>query len=350
MRSRCSTSLCRSAAAWTRSASTSAPSAMTRIRSGSAALTTCWRSARRCLPTGGWWHAAGERQPSTGAVTAADPSPRRRGGGRHRRGRLGHPGAGRARGRAGARGRGRARQPADGRARDHRGQLSGGAGGLPGGRPGGGMRVRRRAATRSGPRSPRCWPAGSRRRRSSVAPDYVAAFLAAPRGSDVCIVAGTGSVVCSRADDGSFVVSGGRGWILGDHGGAARLGRAALEHYVTDPEEVPAGFTAAVAALTGGRDWRVGGPRGPRRAEPGAAAGPGRAAAHRGRGRRPGVGGTGTGRADDGAGGHRGPTYRAVSGRRAARGAGGAQRGSVGQPGRPVRADDLRCSGSAPAG
>lgn len=89
-----------------------------------------------------------------------------------------------------------------------------------------------------------------------VAPDYVAAFLAAPRGSDVCIVAGTGSVVCSRADDGSFVASGGHGWILGDHGGAARLGRAALEHYVTDPEEVPAGFTAAVAALTGGRDWR----------------------------------------------------------------------------------------------
>jgi N-acetylglucosamine kinase-like BadF-type ATPase len=89
-----------------------------------------------------------------------------------------------------------------------------------------------------------------------VAPDYVAAFLAAPRGSDVCVVAGTGSVVCSRADDGSFAASGGRGWILGDHGGAARLGRAALEHYVTDPEGVPAGFAAAVAALTGASDWR----------------------------------------------------------------------------------------------
>lgn len=57
-----------------------------------------------------------------------------------------------------------------------------------------------------------------------VAPDYVAAFMAAPLGSDLCIVAGTGSVVCSRAADGSFPVSGGRGWILGDHGGAARLG------------------------------------------------------------------------------------------------------------------------------
>jgi glucosamine kinase len=89
-----------------------------------------------------------------------------------------------------------------------------------------------------------------------VAPDYVAAFLAAPPGSDVCVVAGTGSVVCSRADDGSFAASGGRGWILGDHGGAARLGRAALEHYVADPEGVPAGFAAAVAALTGASDWR----------------------------------------------------------------------------------------------
>ena len=59
-----------------------------------------------------------------------------------------------------------------------------------------------------------------------VAPDYVAAFLAAAPDSDLCIVAGTGSVVCSRAADGSFPISGGRGWILGDHGGAARLGRA----------------------------------------------------------------------------------------------------------------------------
>src|SRR6202035_2372088 len=38
--------------------------------------------------------------------------------------------------------------------------------------------------------------------------------------------------------------------------GAARLGRAALEHYVTGPEGVPAGFAAVVASLTGGRDWR----------------------------------------------------------------------------------------------
>ena len=89
-----------------------------------------------------------------------------------------------------------------------------------------------------------------------VAPDYVAAFLAATPGCDVCIVAGTGSVVCSRGADGGFLVSGGRGWILGDHGGAARLGRAALEHYVADVPEVPASFAAAVAKLFGNGDWR----------------------------------------------------------------------------------------------
>jgi N-acetylglucosamine kinase-like BadF-type ATPase len=89
-----------------------------------------------------------------------------------------------------------------------------------------------------------------------VAPDYVAALLAAPRGSDVCVVAGTGSVVASRAEDGSFAASGGRGWILGDHGGAARLGRAALEHYVADPGGVPDEFAAAVASVTGTGDWR----------------------------------------------------------------------------------------------
>lgn len=89
-----------------------------------------------------------------------------------------------------------------------------------------------------------------------VVPDYVAAFLAAPPGSDACIVAGTGSVVCSRAADGGFLVSGGRGWILGDHGGAARLGRAALEHYVADVRSVPASFAAAVRQLLGDSDWR----------------------------------------------------------------------------------------------
>jgi len=89
-----------------------------------------------------------------------------------------------------------------------------------------------------------------------VAPDYVAAFLAAPRGTDACIVAGTGSVVCSRAADGGYRVSGGRGWILGDHGSAARLGRAALEHFVNHPAAVPASFTAAIGEIFGDSDWR----------------------------------------------------------------------------------------------
>lgn len=89
-----------------------------------------------------------------------------------------------------------------------------------------------------------------------VAPDYVAAFLAAPPDRDVCIVAGTGSVVCSRAADGAFPVSGGRGWILGDQGGAARLGRAAMEHYVACVCGVPAPLSASVLEIFGSSDWR----------------------------------------------------------------------------------------------
>ena len=89
-----------------------------------------------------------------------------------------------------------------------------------------------------------------------VAPDYVAAFLAAPEGTDACVVAGTGSVVCSRTADGGYRVSGGRGWILGDHGSAARLGRAALEHFVTHPAAVPAPFAAAIGEIFGDNDWR----------------------------------------------------------------------------------------------
>jgi len=89
-----------------------------------------------------------------------------------------------------------------------------------------------------------------------VAPDYVAAFLAAPQGTDACIVAGTGSVVCSRAGDGGYRVSGGLGWILGDHGSAARLGRAALEHFVSQPATVPASFAAAIGEIFGDSDRR----------------------------------------------------------------------------------------------
>lgn len=89
-----------------------------------------------------------------------------------------------------------------------------------------------------------------------VAPDYVAAFLAAPKGTDACVVAGTGSVVCSRTADGGYRVSGGRGWILGDHGSAARLGRAALEHFVDHPATVAPPFAAAIGEIFGDSDWR----------------------------------------------------------------------------------------------
>jgi N-acetylglucosamine kinase-like BadF-type ATPase len=74
-----------------------------------------------------------------------------------------------------------------------------------------------------------------------VFPDYAAAWMAAPVGTNVVVLAGTGSVVCSRARDGGFVSSGGLGWILGDHGSAARLGRALLEHYCAAPDAQLAG-------------------------------------------------------------------------------------------------------------
>lgn len=64
-----------------------------------------------------------------------------------------------------------------------------------------------------------------------VAPDYVAALMAAGPAADVVVVAGTGSIVCSRATNGAPRVSGGHGWIIGDHGSAARLGRLVLDHH-----------------------------------------------------------------------------------------------------------------------
>jgi N-acetylglucosamine kinase-like BadF-type ATPase len=90
-----------------------------------------------------------------------------------------------------------------------------------------------------------------------VLPDYLACITAAPPGTDVCIVAGTGSVVCSRDAAGNYLVTGGRGWILGDHGSAARLGRAGLEYFVADPDRGPAPFAEAVGRLFGASDWRT---------------------------------------------------------------------------------------------
>lgn len=86
-----------------------------------------------------------------------------------------------------------------------------------------------------------------------VGPDYLAAIHAAPV-HDMWVIAGTGSLVASW-DTLAVSVSGGRGWLLGDHGSAARLGRALLERYVDDPGADPA-LAAQVAAVAGTSDWR----------------------------------------------------------------------------------------------
>lgn len=92
--------------------------------------------------------------------------------------------------------------------------------------------------------------------RIEVHPDYVAAVAAAPDRTDVTVIAGTGSLICSRSTDGTFAVSGGRTWILGDHGSAARLGRALLEWYCNDPDSAHGEFAPHVARAVGDSDWR----------------------------------------------------------------------------------------------
>jgi len=86
----------------------------------------------------------------------------------------------------------------------------------------------------------------------SVGPDYLAAIHAAP-GHDLWVIAGTGSLVASNLG-GDMVTSGGRGWLLGDHGSGARLGRALLEAYVDDPN-VDMTLAAEIGALAGSRQW-----------------------------------------------------------------------------------------------
>ncbi len=75
------------------------------------------------------------------------------------------------------------------------------------------------------------FPAARRR----VYPDYVAAWAAAPPEADVAVIVGTGSVVCSRRGRGGFAVSGGRGWLRGDHGSAVRLGEALVRDHCRSP-------------------------------------------------------------------------------------------------------------------
>ncbi len=91
----------------------------------------------------------------------------------------------------------------------------------------------------------------------SVLPDYVGAFHAAPEGTDVSVIAGTGTIICSRAPDGRYAVSGGLGWILSDHGSAARLGQAALEHVVNGPAPVRSSVVTALVQTFGTSDPRL---------------------------------------------------------------------------------------------
>jgi N-acetylglucosamine kinase-like BadF-type ATPase len=88
-----------------------------------------------------------------------------------------------------------------------------------------------------------------------VVPDYVAAMRAAPVGTDVVVIAGTGSVVCSTSSSGGQEISGGRGWILGDRGSAARLGQAALEWFCDGSDHDPES-AGLVRECMGSAEWR----------------------------------------------------------------------------------------------
>jgi N-acetylglucosamine kinase-like BadF-type ATPase len=91
-----------------------------------------------------------------------------------------------------------------------------------------------------------------------VLPDYAAAWAAAPEEVDAVIVAGTGSIVCTRRGDGTFRVSGGLGWVIGDHGSAARLGRALLDwHGSSYPEPVPPFVVEALGSVYGTAEARL---------------------------------------------------------------------------------------------
>ncbi|MFC5910476.1 hypothetical protein [Streptacidiphilus monticola] len=89
--------------------------------------------------------------------------------------------------------------------------------------------------------------------RVQVLPDFAAAYHAFDGDVDLVVIAGTGTVVCSPAGTG-WRVSGGHGWILGDHGSASRLGRALLEAYLQDPGALPQSTADALEAVYGSRE------------------------------------------------------------------------------------------------
>ncbi|WP_291424973.1 N-acetylglucosamine kinase [Deinococcus sp.] len=77
-------------------------------------------------------------------------------------------------------------------------------------------------------------------------------------GEGILVYAGTGSMAYHLPVSGEPVRAGGRGYRIGDEGGGASIGRAAL-HWVTDfldrGEEPHGPLAAEVAKLTGGLDW-----------------------------------------------------------------------------------------------
>lgn len=68
--------------------------------------------------------------------------------------------------------------------------------------------------------------------------DYAPAFRSFGVPVDVCVIAGTGSLVCSRTPSGGYVTSGGKGYLLGDHGSAFRLGQLMVARFVEDTNSV----------------------------------------------------------------------------------------------------------------
>ncbi len=84
-------------------------------------------------------------------------------------------------------------------------------------------------------------------------PDYAAALYASDEGTDLVVIAGTGSLICSRGTDG-IVKSGGRGYILGDHGSAFQYGRAALVQFLNKRSDCSVGLVSAIDKLFGTQD------------------------------------------------------------------------------------------------
>lgn len=93
--------------------------------------------------------------------------------------------------------------------------------------------------------------------RITVVPDWIGAFWSCAPGTEVCVLAGTGSAVISAGPDGvGWELSGGRGWLLGDAGSGADLGRALLSSYVDDPEAWSDQLAARLDRLYGVHEWR----------------------------------------------------------------------------------------------